>query len=112
MDEVAAAYSVTFDPAGERLFAGLDGCISVFDVSRPGRQVETRKMKGAVLGYIGRYQGTELTESFAGIMKCLHILNIDIPLCLSFFNDRNCNVQQARIAAEFRTLTYVFFIRN
>ena len=46
VDEVAAAYSVAFDPAGERLYAGLDGCLSVFDVSRPGRQIETRKMKG------------------------------------------------------------------
>ncbi|XP_043198236.1 telomerase Cajal body protein 1-like isoform X1 [Amphibalanus amphitrite] len=45
VDEVAAAYSVAFDPCGERLFAGLDGCVSVFDVNRPGRQMETRKMK-------------------------------------------------------------------
>jgi hypothetical protein len=41
LDEVTHAFSLAFDPAREgRLYAGFDSCIRVFDLSRPGRQIE------------------------------------------------------------------------
>jgi WD40 repeat protein len=42
LDEVAAAYSLAFNPAGDKIFAGYDRMVRVFDVGRPGRQTEDR----------------------------------------------------------------------
>jgi WD40 repeat protein len=41
-DEVTAAYSLAFSLDGARLLSGFDRAVRVFDVSRPGRHVETR----------------------------------------------------------------------
>ena len=36
-DEVTAACSLAFDAPGQRLFAGLNNRLCIFDVARPGR---------------------------------------------------------------------------
>ncbi|KAM7264565.1 hypothetical protein ACFE04_002248 [Oxalis oulophora] len=40
MDEITAAFSVGFNPAGTKIFAGYNKSIRVFDVHRPGRDFE------------------------------------------------------------------------
>jgi hypothetical protein len=42
LDEVIAAQSIAFSPSGERLYAGFERAIRVFDVSRPGRECTLR----------------------------------------------------------------------
>ncbi|XP_058735493.1 uncharacterized protein LOC131607509 [Vicia villosa] len=37
MDEITAAFSVAFNPAGTKIFAGYNKCIRIFDLHRPGR---------------------------------------------------------------------------
>ena len=41
-DEVTAPYSVAFHPHGSHMYCGFHNCIRIFDVSRAGRQSETR----------------------------------------------------------------------
>lgn len=36
-DEVTAACSIAFDAPGQRIFAGLNNRLCIFDVARPGR---------------------------------------------------------------------------
>ncbi|BBN02469.1 telomerase Cajal body protein 1 [Marchantia polymorpha subsp. ruderalis] len=38
MDEITAAYSISFNPAGSKLFCGYNKTIRIFDTSRPGRE--------------------------------------------------------------------------
>ncbi|XAR66391.1 hypothetical protein NMG60_11012613 [Bertholletia excelsa] len=40
MDEITAAYSICFNPAGTKLFAGYNKSLRVFDIHRPGRDFE------------------------------------------------------------------------
>ncbi|KAL3820591.1 hypothetical protein ACJIZ3_006496 [Penstemon smallii] len=40
MDEIAAAFSIGFNPAGNKIFAGYNKTIRIFDVHRPGRDFE------------------------------------------------------------------------
>ncbi|CAL0331421.1 unnamed protein product [Lupinus luteus] len=40
MDEITAAFSVAFNPAGTKIFAGYNKCIRMFDLHRPGRDFE------------------------------------------------------------------------
>ncbi|KAJ4976036.1 hypothetical protein NE237_001142 [Protea cynaroides] len=40
MDEITAAFSVAFNHAGNKLFAGYNNSLRVFDVHRPGRDFE------------------------------------------------------------------------
>ena len=42
LDEVDAANSVVFEPSGRFIYAGYERAVRVFDVTRPGRAVETR----------------------------------------------------------------------
>ena len=56
MDEIAAALSVCFNPSGERILAGFNRMLRVFDVSRPGRPVEehaTSKTRASRVGQRG-----------------------------------------------------------
>lgn len=49
VDEITAAYAVAFDPSGERIFAGYNKVMRLFDVSRPGRdckRVNTHQKRG------------------------------------------------------------------
>jgi len=58
LDEVTSAYSLAFSPNGDRLYAGFDRAIRVFDVARPGRACElrptcaTRKSRDGLRGII------------------------------------------------------------
>ncbi|RZC03622.1 Telomerase Cajal body protein 1 isoform C [Glycine soja] len=40
MDEITAAFSIAFNPAGTKIFAGYNKCIRLFDLHRPGRDFE------------------------------------------------------------------------
>ncbi|XP_058114163.1 uncharacterized protein LOC131257018 isoform X2 [Magnolia sinica] len=40
MDEITAAFSVAFNPAGTKLFAGYNKSLRVFDIHRPGRDFQ------------------------------------------------------------------------
>ncbi|XP_052201678.1 uncharacterized protein LOC127807682 isoform X2 [Diospyros lotus] len=40
MDEITAAFSIGFNPAGTKIFAGYNKSIRVFDLHRPGRDFE------------------------------------------------------------------------
>ena len=42
LDEVDAANSVVFEPSGRFIYAGYERAVRVFDVTRPGRAIETR----------------------------------------------------------------------
>ena len=58
LDEVVAAHSIAFSPTGQRLYAGFERAIRIFDVARPGRQCElrptckTRKSRDGLRGII------------------------------------------------------------
>lgn len=41
-DEVTAPYSVALHPHGTKMYCGFHNCIRIFDVTRAGRQSETR----------------------------------------------------------------------
>ncbi|KAK2704517.1 telomerase Cajal body protein 1-like isoform X2 [Artemia franciscana] len=45
LDELDSAYSVAFNPQGDKLYCGTDGIIYVFDTSRPGRDCEKRDLR-------------------------------------------------------------------
>ena len=45
-DEVTAPLSVAFHPHGSKMYCGFHNCIRIFDVTRAGRQAETRSTFG------------------------------------------------------------------
>ena len=45
-DEVAPAYSLSFNSEGSKLYCGFNKMIRVFDVTRPGRDCEDRPTFG------------------------------------------------------------------
>lgn len=47
MDEITAAFSIGFNPSGNKIFAGYNKAIRVFDVHRPGRDF---KQHSTILG--------------------------------------------------------------
>ncbi|CAG7833837.1 unnamed protein product [Allacma fusca] len=49
VDEPTAAYSVSFDASGEKIFAGYDKSIRIFNIARPGRQCIHRKLTTSLL---------------------------------------------------------------
>ncbi|EFJ26631.1 hypothetical protein SELMODRAFT_172852 [Selaginella moellendorffii] len=59
MDEVTAALSVAFNPAGNRLFCGYKRKIRIFDTSTPGRHCEEHSTL------------TSSKEGITGIVSCL-----------------------------------------
>ncbi|CAM6069273.1 unnamed protein product [Sphagnum tenellum] len=38
MDEIAAAYSIAFNPTGSKLYCGYNKTLGVFDIARPGKE--------------------------------------------------------------------------
>lgn len=61
VDEMVAAYSLAFDPHGQKLFAGLKNEIRIFDISIPGRDCETRKT------------WTKQSQGPSGIISCIAV---------------------------------------
>ena len=45
-DEVTAPLSVAFHPHGSKMYCGFHNCIRIFDITRAGRQAETRSTFG------------------------------------------------------------------
>lgn len=60
VDEVTAAYCVSFGCQGECLLAGFNGWVAEFDVSSPGRQISKHPLK---------VSGSDVYQS--GIVSCL-----------------------------------------
>ncbi|KAL3848301.1 hypothetical protein ACJMK2_019169 [Sinanodonta woodiana] len=57
VDELTPAYSLHFDPDGDKLYCGFNKMIRVFDVSRPGRDCQERP--------------TYAKQGQAGIISCI-----------------------------------------
>ncbi|XP_021902199.1 telomerase Cajal body protein 1 [Carica papaya] len=54
MDEITAAFSIGFNPAGTKIFAGYNKSIRVFDIHRPGRDFQQYStIKGSKEGQTG-----------------------------------------------------------
>ncbi|XP_048235690.1 telomerase Cajal body protein 1 isoform X2 [Ricinus communis] len=55
VDEITAAFSISFNPAGNKMFAGYNKSIRVFDIHRPGRVFEQHStLQGNKEGQTGR----------------------------------------------------------
>ncbi|XP_069689701.1 telomerase Cajal body protein 1 isoform X5 [Periplaneta americana] len=63
VDEVEGAYSLAFDPSGEKLYCGFKNVVRIFDTNLPGRQCETRKLKQAHLP----------SQRQTGIISCISV---------------------------------------
>ncbi|CAM6118527.1 unnamed protein product [Calypogeia fissa] len=59
MDEITAAYSMCFNPAGTKLYCGYKKLLRVFDTSRPGREFSQHSTL------------TDAKDGQAGIISCL-----------------------------------------
>jgi hypothetical protein len=46
VDEIEAAHSLAFNPSGDKLYCGFKNSIRIFNTNLPGRQCETRNLKG------------------------------------------------------------------
>ncbi len=67
MDELSAALSLAFNPAGTHLYCGFDSIIRVFDVSVPGRDCEVRRLTRT--GRVRRFN--RASEEQHGLIACL-----------------------------------------
>ncbi|KAJ4825111.1 hypothetical protein Tsubulata_028989 [Turnera subulata] len=59
VDEITAAFSIAFNPAGTKMFAGYNKCIREFDIHRPGRDFKQHSMlqrdkEGQAGGFLSR----------------------------------------------------------
>ncbi len=65
MDEMTSAYSVGFDHAGGKIYAGLKNEVRIFDISVPGKFSESRKtwVKKEVGGQKGIISSIAVTTS-------------------------------------------------
>eukprot|EP00308_Calcidiscus_leptoporus_P009166 CAMPEP_0119374216 /NCGR_PEP_ID=MMETSP1334-20130426/30008_1 /TAXON_ID=127549 /ORGANISM="Calcidiscus leptoporus, Strain RCC1130" /LENGTH=462 /DNA_ID=CAMNT_0007392223 /DNA_START=78 /DNA_END=1466 /DNA_ORIENTATION=- len=62
LDEVASAFSVAFEPTGNRFYCGFERAVRIFDISRPGLAVETRATSKSRRSHEGQ----------RGIISCIH----------------------------------------
>ncbi|XP_056171825.1 uncharacterized protein LOC115693487 isoform X4 [Syzygium oleosum] len=62
VDEITAAFSIAFNPAGNKIFAGYNKSIRVFDVHRPGRDFE---MHSTLQGNKEAHTGMLATGSYS-----------------------------------------------
>ncbi|KAE9607183.1 hypothetical protein Lal_00025673 [Lupinus albus] len=69
MDEITAAFSVAFNPAGTKIFAGYNKCIRIFDLHRPGRDFELYStVKDKKEGQTGVISSIAFSPSHTGIL--------------------------------------------
>jgi telomerase Cajal body protein 1 len=87
-DEPTSAISVYFDKNGKKLYAGLNKRICIFDVSRPGRECESRELVQRVningrsqklgqFGYVSCIDISEMTGTYAAGSYSGHIYLYD-----------------------------------
>ncbi|CAN1854397.1 Telomerase Cajal body protein 1 [Linum perenne] len=69
VDEITAAISVAFNPAGTKIYAGYNKCIRVFNVHRPGRDfVQHSTLKGNKEGQTGVISSIAFSPHHGGML--------------------------------------------
>ncbi|XP_028788731.1 telomerase Cajal body protein 1 [Neltuma alba] len=69
MDEIIAAFSIAFNPAGTKIFAGYNKCIRVFDLHRPGRDFDLHStVKDNKEGQMGIISAMAFSPSHMGML--------------------------------------------
>ncbi|XP_075090924.1 uncharacterized protein LOC107773073 isoform X1 [Nicotiana tabacum] len=69
MDEITAAFSVAFNPAGNKIFAGYNKSIRIFDVHRPGRDfTQHSTLQGNKEGQSGIISSIAFCPSHSGLL--------------------------------------------
>ncbi|KAJ7946902.1 telomerase Cajal body protein 1 [Quillaja saponaria] len=69
MDEITAAFSIAFNPAGSKIFAGYNKTIRVFDLHRPGRDfAKYSTFKGNKEGQTGIISAMAFSPTHSGML--------------------------------------------
>ncbi|KAJ8765877.1 hypothetical protein K2173_020393 [Erythroxylum novogranatense] len=69
VDEITAAFSIAFNPAGTKIFGGYNKLIRVFDVHRPGRDFEQYStFQGKKEGQAGIISAIAFSPSHNGLL--------------------------------------------
>ncbi|KAI5656964.1 hypothetical protein M9H77_25757 [Catharanthus roseus] len=69
MDEITAAFSIGFNNAGTKIFAGYHKCIRIFDVHRPGRDFKQHStLQGNKEGQSGIISSIAFSPSYSGML--------------------------------------------
>lgn len=69
VDEITAAFSVVFNPAGTKIFAGYNKSIRVFDVQRPGRDFKQYStLQGNKEGQAGIISAIAFSPTHTGML--------------------------------------------
>ncbi|KAG8376846.1 hypothetical protein BUALT_Bualt09G0106300 [Buddleja alternifolia] len=69
MDEIAAAFSIGFNPTGTKIFAGYNNTIRIFDIHRPGRDFEQHStLSGKKEGQSGIISSIAFSPSYSGML--------------------------------------------
>ncbi|KAI4312109.1 hypothetical protein MLD38_036961 [Melastoma candidum] len=69
MDEITAAFSIAFNPAGSKIFAGYNKSMRIFDVHRPGREFEQYStLKGKNEGQAGIISAIAFSPAHTGLL--------------------------------------------
>ncbi|GKV41283.1 hypothetical protein SLEP1_g48836 [Rubroshorea leprosula] len=69
VDEITAAFSISFNPAGTKIFAGYNKTIRVFDVHRPGRDfAQYSTLQGNKEGQTGIISAIAFSPTHSGML--------------------------------------------
>eukprot|EP00257_Ricinus_communis_P008248 XP_002525611.2 telomerase Cajal body protein 1 [Ricinus communis] len=69
VDEITAAFSISFNPAGNKMFAGYNKSIRVFDIHRPGRVFEQHStLQGNKEGQTGIISSIAFCPTHSGML--------------------------------------------
>ncbi|XP_062161405.1 uncharacterized protein LOC133868510 [Alnus glutinosa] len=69
MDEIAAAFSIAFNPHGTKIFAGYNKTVRVFDIHRPGRDFEQHStLQGNKEGLAGIISALAFCPTHTGLL--------------------------------------------
>uniref|UniRef100_A0A2P2KTV0 Uncharacterized protein n=1 Tax=Rhizophora mucronata TaxID=61149 RepID=A0A2P2KTV0_RHIMU len=69
VDEITAAFSIAFNPAGSKIFAGYNKLIRVFDIHRPGRDYEQHStLQGNKEGQTGIISAVAFCPTHSGLL--------------------------------------------
>ncbi|XP_009768009.1 uncharacterized protein LOC107788521 isoform X2 [Nicotiana tabacum] len=69
MDEITAAFSIAFNPAGTKIFAGYNKSVRIFDIHRPGRDfTQHSTLQGNKEGQSGIISSIAFCPSHSGLL--------------------------------------------
>lgn len=69
MDEITAAFSIAFNPAGTKIFAGYNKTVRVFDIHRPGRDFKQHStLQGNKEGQTGILSALAFCPTHTGLL--------------------------------------------